>query len=73
MGNPMRLELPREGLLVYLANPYATRGSGIVVSEFEFQLSYYVNFRTNAFSKGMTPPYPTSYGLNSATTVLQEE
>ena len=27
MGRPMRLELTREGLLVYLANPYATRGA----------------------------------------------
>ena len=27
--------------------------SGIVVSEFELQLLYYVDFRTNTFGKGM--------------------
>ena len=27
MGHPMRLELSRVGLLVYLANHYATRGA----------------------------------------------
>ena len=43
---------------------------GIVVSEFELQSRYYVHFRT---SKGMKPPYPPSYGLNSITTILLEE
>ena len=39
----------------------------IVVSEFELQLHYYVHFRTNALGKGMNPPYPFRYGLNSTT------
>ena len=46
---------------------------GIVVSEFELQSRYYVHFRANTLGKGMSPPYPPSYGLNSTTTVLLEE
>ena len=45
----------------------------IVVSEFEFQSRYYVHFRTNILGKGMNPPYPPSYGLNSTTIVLLEK
>ena len=45
---------------------------GIVVSEFEFQLHYYVHFETNTLGKGMNPSYPTNYGLNSNTAVLLE-
>ena len=46
---------------------------GIVVSEFVLQLRCYVHFRTNTLGKGMKPPYPPSYGLNSTTTVLLGE
>ena len=46
---------------------------GIVVSKFELQLHYYVHFRANTLGKGMNPPYPPSYGLNSTTTVLLGE
>ena len=46
---------------------------GIIVSKFKLQLLYYVNFRTNTVGKGMNPPYPPSYGLNSTTTVLLGE
>ena len=42
---------------------------GIGVSKFELQLHYYVHFQTNLV-KGMNPPYPPSYGLNSTTTAL---
>ena len=46
---------------------------GIVVSEFVLQSRYYVHFRANTLGKGMNPPYPPSYGLNSTTTVLLGE
>ena len=47
--------------------------SGIVVCEFELQSRYYVHFQTNTLGKGIEPPYPPSYGLNSTTTVLLGE
>ena len=43
---------------------------GIIVSGFELQSRYYVHFQANILGKGMKPPYPPSYGLNSTTTVL---
>ena len=46
---------------------------GIVVREFVLQSRYYVHFRANTLGKGMNPPYPPSYGLNSTTTVLLGE
>ena len=42
---------------------------GIIVSEFKIQSCYYVHFQTNTFGKGIEPPFPPSYGLN---TVLLE-
>ena len=45
----------------------------IVVSEFVLQSHYYVHFQANTLGKGMNPPYPSSYGLNSTTTVLLRE
>ena len=45
---------------------------GIAVNEFELQSCYYVHFRTNSHGKGMTPPNPPSYGLNSTTAILLE-
>ena len=45
----------------------------IVVSEFVLQSMYYVRFRENTLGKGMNPPYPPSYGLNSAATVFLGE
>ena len=45
---------------------------GIKVSEFKFQLCHYVHFWTNTLGKGMNPPYPNSYGLNSTTAVHLE-
>ena len=36
---------------------------GIVVSEFELQSLFH--FRTNTLGIGRTPPYPSSFGLNS--------
>ena len=48
-------------------------GYWIVVSEFVLQSRYYVHFRANTVGKCMNPPYPPSYGLNSATTVLLGE
>ena len=44
----------------------------IIVSEFEFQSCYYVHFRTNTLGKGINPPYPPIYGLNSIPAVLLE-
>ena len=41
----------------------------IVVSEFELQSRYYVRISIN--EKSMSSLIPTSYGLNSTTTVLQ--
>ena len=46
---------------------------GIVVSEFVSQSRYYVHFRANTLGKGMKPPHPPCYGLNSTTTVLLGE
>ncbi len=46
--------------------------SGILVSEFVIQSRYYLHYRANTLEKGMNPPYPPSYGLNSTTTVLGE-
>ena len=43
---------------------------GIVVNEFVFQSRYYVHFWANTLGKGMNPPYPPIYGLNSSPTVL---
>ena len=43
---------------------------GILVNKFELQSRYYAHFRTNTLGKGMNPPYPPIYGLNSITTVL---
>ena len=37
---------------------------GVVVSEFKFQLHYYVHFQTSTFGKGISPLILTSYGLN---------
>ena len=45
---------------------------GIVVCEFVFQSRYYVHFRANTLGKGMNPPNPPSYRLNSTTTVFGE-
>ena len=42
---------------------------GIIVSEFKLQLHYYIQFQTNTFGKGMEPPYPSSYGLNSTSSI----
>ena len=42
----------------------------IVVREFVLQSRYYVPFWANTLGKGMNPPYPPSYGLNSTTTIL---
>ena len=46
---------------------------GIIVSEFVLQSRYYIHFRANTLGKDMNPPYPSSYGLNSTTTVLLGE
>ena len=46
---------------------------GIVVREFVLQSRYYVHFRANILGKGIEPPYPPSYGLNSTSTVLLGE
>ena len=45
-------------------------GSGILVCKFKLQSCYYVHFQTNTLAKGMKPPCPPSYGLNSITTVF---
>ena len=45
---------------------------GIVVSEFVLESRYYVHFRGKYPWERYEPPYPPSYGLNSATTVLLE-
>ena len=45
---------------------------GIDVSQFEFQLRYYVHFRTNMLGKVSEPPYSPSYRFDSTTTVLLE-
>ena len=41
--------------------------NGIVVSEFVLQSRYYVHFRANTLGKGIEPPYPPGYGLDSTT------
>ena len=46
------------------------RNSGFEVSEFELQSRYYVHFRANNLGKGIEPPYPSSYVLNSITAVF---
>ena len=46
---------------------------GIVVREFVLQSRYYIHFRANTLGKGREPPYPTSYGLNSSTTIFLGE
>ena len=46
---------------------------GIVVSEFVLQSRNYLHFRANTLGKGIKPPYPLSYGLNSTTSVLVGE
>ena len=45
----------------------------IIVHEFVLQSRYYIHFRANTLGKGMNPPYPPRYGLNSTTTVLLGE
>ena len=45
---------------------------GIVISEFVFQLCYYVHFRANTLGKGMNPLILPAE-LNSTTTVLLGE
>ena len=48
--------------------------SGIVGSEFELQLCYYIHFQTNTLGKSMNhSPSPPSYGLDNITTVQLEE
>ena len=42
----------------------------IIESEFEFQSSYYVHFQIDALEKGIKPPYPQSYWINSTTTIF---
>ena len=46
---------------------------GIVVNKFVLQSCYYVHFQVNTLGKGMNPPYPPNYGLNSTTNVLLGE
>ena len=43
-----------------------------IVSEFELQFGYLVLFLTYTLGKGMKPLIPSSYGLDSTTTVQQE-
>ena len=42
----------------------------IVINKSENQLYYYIHFKTITFGKGMKPLFPSSYGLNSTTTVF---
>ena len=44
----------------------------IVVSRFEFQLCYYIQFRFNTFGKSMNFVISTSYRLNCTTAVLSQ-
>ena len=44
--------------------------SAIIVSEYEIHPCYYVYFWPYRLGKGMNPLIPTSYWLNSTTTVL---
>ena len=41
------------------------------ICEFEFQPRNNIHFRTNTLRKGMKLSYPSSYGLNSITAVLE--
>ena len=43
-----------------------------VVSEFELWSIYYIHFQKNNFGKGINFLIPPCYGLNSATTVVQQ-
>ena len=45
----------------------------IEVSDFELQPSHYGHFRINTLETGTHPPYPSSYGLKSTTTVFQQK
>ena len=45
----------------------------IVVSKFKLQLCQYIHFQTNTLGKGMNLSYPSSYELNSATTVFYKD
>ena len=42
----------------------------IIVSEFERQSRYYIDFRTNTIEKGINPFIDPCYGLKSSTVVL---
>ena len=44
----------------------------ILIGEFEHQSCYYIHFQTNILRKGMNP-FPSSYELNSTTTVLLKD
>ena len=46
---------------------------GIVVSEFELKLRYYIHFLDKNPWEKYEPPYSPSYGLNITTTVFLEE
>ena len=46
---------------------------GLEVTEFEFQPSYYVYFRSNIRGKGMKLFISHSYWLNTVIAVLQEQ
>ena len=50
-----------------------TMDCGIIAGEFILQSYYYIPFRGNTLGKGMKPPYPPRYRLNSTTTVLLGE
>ena len=65
-NNTMYLGCPR-GVMVKAMD------CGIVVRAFVLQSRYYVHFWANTLGKGMNPPSPPSYRLNSTTTVLQGE
>ena len=43
--------------------------SNIILSEFELQSRYFIHFQTNTFSERHEPSSPTSYRLNSITTI----
>ena len=50
-------------ICTYLSEEGNVLNCDIVVSEFELQSFYYVNFRTNSFRKGMNTPYPPSSNI----------